>query len=72
MGIDGHEAPWLSEGDETILQPMMVFSNQPGIYRPGVDGYRIIDSMVVTEEGGLRLSCYLSEHGPGDRVIEGL
>jgi len=69
MGIDGHEAPWLSEGDETILQPMMVFSNEPGIYRPEVDGYRIIDSMVVTEDGGRRLSRYLSEHGPDDRVI---
>jgi hypothetical protein len=34
-----------------------------------VDGYRIIDSMLVTEGGGERLSRYLSEHGPGDRVI---
>ena len=69
MGIEGHEAPWLSVGDETILQPMMVFSNEPGIYRPGIDGYRIIDSMVVTPTGGRRLSHYLSEHGPDDRVI---
>jgi Xaa-Pro dipeptidase len=69
MGIEGHEAPWLSEGDETILAPNMVFSNEPGIYRPGIDGYRIIDSMLVTETGGLRLSRYLSEHGPDDRVI---
>lgn len=69
MGIEGHEAPWLSTGDETILQPMMVFSNEPGIYRPGIDGYRIIDSMVVTPIGGKRLSRYLLEHGPDDRVI---
>ena len=48
----------------------MVFSNEPGIYRPGLDGYRIIDSMVVTEEGGERLSRYLSKHGPEERVIE--
>jgi Xaa-Pro dipeptidase len=69
MGIEGHEAPWLSEGDETILVPNMVFSNEPGIYRPGVDGYRIIDSMLVTPNGGERLSQYLSQHGPDDRVI---
>ncbi|MEM7124811.1 MAG: Xaa-Pro peptidase family protein [Chloroflexota bacterium] len=69
MGIEGHEPPWLSDGDETLLEPMMVFSNEPGIYRPGIDGYRIIDSMVVTAEGGQRLSRYLSEHGPDDRVI---
>jgi Xaa-Pro dipeptidase len=69
MGVQGHEAPWLSVGDETILEPSMVFSNEPGIYRPGVDGYRIIDSMVVTPQGGRYLSHYLSEHGPDDRVI---
>ena len=70
MGVEGHEAPWLSPGDDTVLAPTMVFSNEPGIYRPGIDGYRIIDSMVVTETGGERLSRYLSEHGPDDRVIE--
>ncbi len=69
MGIEGHEAPWLSEGDETLLEVGMIFSNEPGIYRPGVDGYRIIDSMIVTETGGQRLSRYLSEHGPDNRVI---
>jgi Xaa-Pro aminopeptidase len=56
-------------GDETILEPTMVFSNEPGIYRPGVDGYRIIDSMLVTPQGGRYLSHYLSQHGPDDRVI---
>ena len=52
-----------------LLEPSMVFSNEPGIYRPGLDGYRIIDTMVVTPTGGRRLSKYLSEHGPHDRVI---
>jgi Xaa-Pro aminopeptidase len=56
-------------GDATLVQPTMVFSNEPGIYRPGLDGYRIIDSMVVTESGAERLSRYLSSHGPDDRVI---
>ena len=69
MGLEGHEPPWLSVGDDTELKPSMVFSNEPGIYRPGIDGYRIIDSMVVTEQGGRRLSHYLAQHGPHDRVI---
>lgn len=69
MGVEGHEAPWLSIGDATLVAAGMVFSNEPGIYRPGVDGYRIIDSMVVTEHGAERLSSYLSEHGPDNRVI---
>jgi Xaa-Pro dipeptidase len=29
----------------------MVFSNEPGIYRPGIDGYRTIDTMIVTTAG---------------------
>ena len=69
VGVQGHESPWLSTGDLTILEPNMVFSNEPGIYRPGVDGYRLIDTMVVTPEGGRRLSRFLTEHGPDDRVI---
>lgn len=69
MGVEGHEAPWLSIGDETPVEPGMIFSNEPGIYRPGIDGYRIIDSMVVTATGAERLSRYLADHGPDDRVI---
>lgn len=51
MGVEGHEGPWLSPGDATLVQPGMVFSNEPGIYRPGIDGYRTIDSMIVLEDG---------------------
>ena len=69
MGVEGHEAPWLSPSDNTPARPGMVFSNEPGIYRPGIDGYRIIDSMVVTAQGAERLSCYLAAHGPDDRII---
>lgn len=48
MGVEGHEAPWLAPGDATVLEPGMAFSNEPGIYRPGIDGYRTIESIVVT------------------------
>jgi Xaa-Pro aminopeptidase len=69
MGVEGHEAPWLAPGDDTVLAPTMVFSNEPGVYRPGIDGYRIIDTMLVTPTGGERLSRYLTAHGPAHRVI---
>ncbi|NLE77453.1 MAG: aminopeptidase P family protein [Chloroflexi bacterium] len=69
IGVQAHEAPWLSTGDKTLAQPGMVFSNEPGIYRPGVDGYRTISTMIVTPKGSRRLSRYLSQHGPDDRVI---
>jgi Xaa-Pro aminopeptidase len=50
MGLQAHESPWLAPGDSTVLQPGMVFSNEPGIYRPGVDGYRTINTMIVTDD----------------------
>lgn len=69
MGLQGHEGPWLAPGDDTLLTPGMVFSSEPGIYQPGRAGYRTINSMLVTADGGQRLSHYLDEHGPDDRVI---
>jgi Xaa-Pro dipeptidase len=51
MGIQGHEAPWLAPGDGTPVAVGMVFSNEPGIYRPGLDGYRTIHTMIVTATG---------------------
>ncbi len=70
MGLQGHEAPWLAPGDDTILMPNMVFSNEPGIYRPGVDGYRTINTMIVTEGEARVPSRFLSENPPEKRVLE--
>ena len=70
MGIQGHEAPWLAPGDNTILEANMVFSNEPGIYRPGIDGYRLIDSMIVTDGSPLVPSRFLAEHPPETRILE--
>ncbi|MBY4891217.1 Xaa-Pro peptidase family protein [Rhodobacteraceae bacterium N5(2021)] len=50
MGLEGHEAPWLAPGDATPIQTHMIFSNEPGVYRPGLDGYRTINTMIVTED----------------------
>ena len=50
MGVDGHEAPWLAPGDATVLGKNMVYSCEPGIYRPGRDGYRTIDTLIVTDD----------------------
>ncbi|MEM9248089.1 MAG: Xaa-Pro peptidase family protein [Pseudomonadota bacterium] len=51
MGLEGHEAPWLAPGDDTRVRAGMVFSNEPGVYRPGLDGYRTINTMIVTATG---------------------
>ena len=61
MGFEGHEAPWLSPGDKTVLKKNMIFSNEPGIYRPNIDGYRTISSMIVDENNGKQISSFLDK-----------
>jgi Xaa-Pro aminopeptidase len=69
MGVQGHEAPWLAPGDTTPVAYGMVFSNEPGIYRPGIDGYRTINTMIVTEGGVEIPSRFQAEHPLQARVI---
>ena len=68
MGFEGHEAPWLSPGDKTILRNNMVFSNEPGVYRPNIDGYRTISSMIVGKNSGKQISNFL-DRSIDDRII---
>lgn len=58
IGLDFHEPPWLDDGDDSVLQPGMVVSSEPGIYVPGHAGYRISDTVLVTESGQERLTTY--------------
>ena len=51
MGMDGHEWPYLVHGDKTLLQPNMVFSDEPGIYIRGEFGVRLEDDMHITANG---------------------
>ncbi|WP_136056440.1 Xaa-Pro peptidase family protein [Microbacterium sp. K24] len=58
IGLGMHEAPWLEDGDATLLEAGMVVSNEPGIYVPGHAGYRISDSMLVTDHGAEALTTF--------------
>ncbi|MDN4597058.1 M24 family metallopeptidase [Leifsonia virtsii] len=58
IGLGMHEPPWLEDGDATVLAAGMIVSNEPGIYIPGHAGYRISDSMLVTEEGSRPLTAF--------------
>lgn len=51
-----HEGPRLSPKGETVLQPGMVVTIEPGVYVPGVGGVRIEDMALVTETGYLCLT----------------
>ncbi len=51
IGLDGHESPYLVEGNALKLEPGMSFSDEPGIYIVGEFGIRHEDIMVITEQG---------------------
>jgi Xaa-Pro aminopeptidase len=56
LGLDGHEEPYMVEGNTLPLQPGMVFSDEPGIYIAGQFGVRIEDILVCTEDGAEALN----------------
>lgn len=51
VGLEIHEAPRLNQHSDTILQPGMAVTVEPGIYIPGQGGVRIEDLVLVTETG---------------------
>ena len=69
MGVEGHEAPWLAPGDETRASPGMVFSCEPGVYRPGVDGWRTIDTLLVGGAGVELASRFQTRHPLETRIL---
>jgi len=58
IGLESHEAPWISEGDKTVLQRGMTFSCEPGVYDPEWGGFRHSDTVVVGKDCGEILNSY--------------
>ena len=50
LGLEGHEAPFLDIGDDTVLRPGMVITVEPGIYISGLGGFRHSDTVVIHED----------------------
>jgi Xaa-Pro dipeptidase len=51
IGLRNHEAPFLDVGDHTPVEPGMVFTIEPGVYKEGLGGFRHSDTVVVTGDG---------------------
>jgi Xaa-Pro aminopeptidase len=51
IGLRNHEAPFLDVGDETRVEPGMVFTIEPGLYDERVGGFRHSDTVAVTPDG---------------------
>lgn len=58
IGLRYHEAPFLDLGDLTEIKPGMVFTVEPGLYSPGIGGFRHSDTVVVTGDGIESLTYY--------------
>jgi len=58
IGLEGHESPWIAEGDKTVLKEGMTFSCEPGVYDPDWGGFRHSDTVVVRKDKGEIMNTY--------------
>ncbi|WP_449536913.1 Xaa-Pro dipeptidase [Ferdinandcohnia sp. Marseille-Q9671] len=61
LGMEVHEQPSLSVRSDTVLEPGMIVTVEPGIYIAGLGGVRIEDDTIVTKDGNESLSFSTKE-----------
>jgi Xaa-Pro dipeptidase len=59
IGLEGHEWPFIDKGSADVeIEENMVLSVEPGLYVPGLAGFRHSDTVVVRKDGVERLTYY--------------
>lgn len=61
LGREIHEAPQVMRSNRALLEPGMVFTVEPGLYRQGEIGVRIEDNVVMTDTGHTCLTAFPRE-----------
>ena len=56
VGMEIHEAPYISYRNDAQLKENMIVTNEPGIYIPGKFGVRIEDTVQITKFGSISLT----------------
>lgn len=56
LGLTEHEEPYLRFDNDLILREGMVYTIEPGVYVPGVGGFRHSDTVILTKEGSYSIT----------------
>lgn len=65
IGLEIHETPFLGKSDPVDLRAGQVVTVEPGVYRAGIGGVRIEDSVIVTADG-----CRPITHSPKAPLLD--
>jgi len=60
IGLSPHEPPYLRHDEDAVLEERMVVTIEPGIYVPGVGGFRHSDTAVVRADGAEPITSHPS------------
>jgi Xaa-Pro aminopeptidase len=63
IGLEGHEWPFIDKGCDAVIEENMVLTVEPGIYAPGVGGFRHSDTVVIRSYGAELVTFYPRDLG---------